>query len=155
LLHESLQGIPHFRLNGVQPGLNLTTGFLHLEEGHFLSLVGEHCNDIKLIDLKPDEVIETGFKVLLDDIEVLRVGEDFQEFIIGEEIEARKGASLALEVVLELLLDVVEDLVVGSELVKEERIGLDGSEGIGLLAGLYHEEFEELVDLFEALGLAG
>ena len=57
--------------------------------------------------------------------------------------------SLGLEVLLELLLDFIKDLIIGSQVVIQVSVLLDGTHDVREPVDLHHKLFEALVDAIE------
>jgi hypothetical protein len=65
------------------------------------------------------DAFETLLEMRLHTLWVFGFAEDFEEFIVAEEVEPREGSSLPLEVGIESLLDDLEDDVAFLEQVKQ------------------------------------
>ena len=55
----------------------------------------------------------------LNSLRVASLGEDLQELIVGEEVEAREEQPLGLQVVLQTLLNLVQQSIVLLELLQQ------------------------------------
>ena len=62
-------------------------------------------------------------EVRLNTSGVLRLGEDLQHLIVGQEKEAREEQSLLLQVGIEPLEDLVKKFIGAMELLKQSRLG--------------------------------
>jgi len=82
-LHFLKELILHHVLKLEQPGFNSTSNLHWPAEVYLLSLVGDHSLKYFIIYLNVDQVIEAGLQVLSNDVEVLRVGQNFKKLIIG------------------------------------------------------------------------
>ena len=92
--------------------------------------------------------------MLLDNVQVLRVSQDIDQLIIGQEVESWESLSLHCHVIVQRLLNVVQDLIVRCQLVESlEWLSVNDLENDWLLLGLGHEQLERLIDLLEPLGL--
>ena len=85
---------------------------------------------------------------------VARLREDLKQLVVREEVEAREGRALELEVVVEALLDLVE-LLVGVEESVEQPGRRHLHDDVRVLVALDHAVLEELVDLVELGRLRG
>jgi hypothetical protein len=84
LLHQLLDGDNHLCLDSAEPILNGVFELNWLREWHLLTLARDHLHYIHVVlDLETHNVVETGTKILLDDLDVVGLGQNFQELIIG------------------------------------------------------------------------
>ena len=86
--------------------------------------------------------------MLLNGFRVLSLTDDLEQIIIGEEIEARELSTLALQELIQVLLNVLELLV---QLLKDvdEALNDEGTVSILLLVDAFHLNLEVLIDLVE------
>lgn len=59
----------------------------------------------------PSADLEALLEVRLHEEGVLRLGQDLQQLVVGDEVEAREGGPLRLEELLQLLQDLVQQAV--------------------------------------------
>ena len=64
-----------------------------------------------LLELELVDAFEALAQEGLDAEGVLGLGQDLEQLVVGQEVEAREGETLGLQVVIEALLDLVEQLV--------------------------------------------
>ena len=87
----------------------------HLVERDLLALAGDHAEDVRglvaVAEAQLHEVVEALPEVRLHRLRPLRLREDLQQLVVGEEEEAREGHALGQQVVLQRLLDRVQRLV--------------------------------------------
>mmetsp|Transcript_11716 Transcript_11716/g.17888 ORF Transcript_11716/g.17888 Transcript_11716/m.17888 type:complete len:222 (-) Transcript_11716:3415-4080(-) len=79
---------------------------------------------------------------------LLGFGKDFEQLVVGQEVEPGEEASLGLEVVVETLLDAFQ-LLVGSLENLAELLNLYDSEGCGVVIDAVHEVVPGDVDFLE------
>ena len=118
LLGDVLEGLHHELFDLLEPDLDvaLALALVHVDlaqELDDLLLGGDHAGDDgAALELELVDRLEALADVLLHLERVLRVGEDLEQLLVGQEVEARERLPLRLEVLGELLLDLLQVLVV-------------------------------------------
>lgn len=149
----SSEGLPHLILDGEEPLLYLAFRWEELVEVDDFLLGGDHASHhVRCVDVESVDAVEAFLEIALDCFDVAGFGEDFDELVVGEEVESRELPSLVFEVVVEGFLDVVEGFLVFAP-------GFEGFLGVHAfvdeldLVCLAHERFEVFVDHVELGGL--
>jgi hypothetical protein len=89
-----------------------------------------------------------------NDVNVLRVGKNVDQFIIGQEIESWEGFSLQSHVVIQRFLDFIKNSVVGNQIIEGlEWVSLHNFQAVRNLLSFDHQSFEELINLLKFLRL--
>ena len=137
----------------VEPLLNLASCLDDSLKLDVFLLARIHGLDLFVFNVDPDDVIKAGLQVLLHDVEVLRVGQDIDELIVGQEVETWECSSLRLHIILKSLLDILQLSVIVLKLCQCLGTRFHDFEAVGVLLGGLHEINEEFVDCFESPGL--
>lgn len=121
VLEFVLDALAHHALDLVHPVLDvLVVGVDLLHKVYLLLLGGEHGDDGLLVgELDGVDVFEDLLEVGLNGSGLLGLGEDLEQIVVGEEVEAGKFLPLLLEVLVEALLNLLELVVAFLELFKE------------------------------------
>jgi hypothetical protein len=116
-----------------------------------LFLAGNDLLDGVSLDVHADKVVKESLQVKLDALDVLRVSQDIDELIIGEEEESREVTTFLSHVVLESIVTLLEQVVVGLQVCNRVpvRRSLQVTDWVVLLTELLHEACELLVDQHE------
>ena len=101
------------------------------QEVHLFSLERDHrrgVNDLRLIrfielpcQLQRSDIVEHLLKVRLDMLRVRRAN-DREKLIVRDEVEAREQLSFAIEILVEILLDLLEEHQNGLEFIEAARL---------------------------------
>lgn len=96
----------------LEPSLDIT-GDLHiLLQFNVLFLARDDLLDGVSLDCHADQVVEECLQVKLDSLDVLRVSQNIDELIIGEEEESREVPTFLCHVVLEPIVTLLEPNIV-------------------------------------------
>ena len=88
----------------------------------------------------------------LHGLNILGLGQDFQELVVGQEVEPREAHSLGLQVILQILLHLLESLVTLLEELQPPW-GASRLQGVASVLGPPHDVLELLINSKEGLGL--
>lgn len=110
-VHHVLQRDLHHLLNCCQPRLDRLVAVHCVQERHALAALTEyavrHDDTFLLLHVELLHAVETLLHVWLHGERVARLREDLEELVVRQEVEARELAALALQVRLQLFLDLV------------------------------------------------
>lgn len=158
LLGEALERRLHALLHEGEPRLNLPAGLEGVAEGDLLPLGRHHCVDVgALLLVAEDEAgdaVEALVQVRLHGLWLLALGQDLEEVVVGEKVEAGEGHLLLLEVRLEVLLDLLQHFVALGQALQPLR-GRARLERTRALPRVAHDLLELVVDLGELPALGG
>lgn len=152
VLHATLDGEHHFLLDVEEPDLHLTLELDSFGEGAHFLLTRVHFEDFTLGDVQVDQVIEERLQVQHDDfLDLVGVGQNVEQLVIRQEVEAREIRTLTLHVLLQGLGNLVKQFVVLLQLRNQEGTILDDLQALCRFLSLGHQVLEEFIDLLEFL----
>mmetsp|Transcript_1967 Transcript_1967/g.4470 ORF Transcript_1967/g.4470 Transcript_1967/m.4470 type:complete len:317 (-) Transcript_1967:3047-3997(-) len=166
LLAQDPQLSDHGLLHARKPVLDLSSGLEVLAQRDVLSLRADHPIDVdgslvlgpdrRALMLAPEVKLLDRVKALhhvrLYRLHVARLGQDLEQLVVGEEVEAGERHPLKLQVLLERLLDLIEGLVPLLEVIRKPGLG-PSPHTVGVFIGLLHDPLETLVNVEELLRL--
>mmetsp|Transcript_12963 Transcript_12963/g.30944 ORF Transcript_12963/g.30944 Transcript_12963/m.30944 type:complete len:678 (-) Transcript_12963:353-2386(-) len=150
------QSPPHVGLKIGQISLDGSLGHKRFKERHvFLLLRIEPLGYLALgvlveLEVKGRDAVETIAEELRNFDGVVSIGEDFQQCLVGHEVEPREGLLLLLQVIVERLLAELDVLV---QFLEEVFPPLSAARlhDVGALRGLVHHLLPLVVQLLKAL----
>lgn len=155
LKHVS-DGVVHELFDLTHPVLNLLfLGVKDRESLDELLFSGVHTRDgLIRLELKFNHVFEHLSQVRLHLFDVLGLRQNFEQLIIGQEVETGEDGTLSFEVILKTLLDAIEIQVHGFNGRKHGLLVTKaGGQSVGVLLGTLDNFSPVLIDLLEALSL--
>ena len=112
-----------------------------------------HClDDLAIDNCKLDNIIEASSQMLLNDVKILRISQDINQFIIWQKVESRERFPLHFHVILQAFLDFIKNLVVGFKLVKSLRMLLHNLNALWHFLSSLHQSFEVFIYSIEFIG---
>jgi hypothetical protein len=153
-LHLFSESLDDHSLEFTEPDINF---LLDLDLGgqwDSFSFLGLHVSDLNVVDNGNfNHTIEHSLEVLLHNGGIVRLSEDFQDFIIRQEIEARECVSLALHVVVQGGSNLLEEQVLGHNvLIRDLGLLYETRDGRHL-SGLHTHRLEEFINLVEIVSI--
>ena len=156
LLAHSLERVLHEGLHVREPLLDVSPCPEVFSQAHVLALARLHAEDIRalwvLAKVKALDPVKALGHVRLHGLNILGLGQDFQELVVGQEVEPREAHSLGLQVILQILLHLLESLVTLLEELQPPW-GASRLQGVASVLGPPHDVLELLINSKEGLGL--
>jgi hypothetical protein len=94
-----------------QPLIDIAIGCIGIdygEEFHVFALTGVHTiNFLALVEFQLLDAFEAFLEMGLHTGGIFGLGQNFKEFVVGKEVEAREGGTLTLQVIIESSLDTI------------------------------------------------
>ena len=109
-------------------------------------------DDLAIDNCKFDNIIEASSQMLLNDVKILRISQNINQFIIWQKVESRERFPLHFHVILQAFLDFIMNLVVSFKLVKSLRMLLHNLNALWHLLSSLHESFEVFIYSIEFIG---
>jgi len=118
-LEDMSDRLGHHLLDISHPVLHISVSWVNLlDEVNLLLLSGDHCpHGVIIVELKIGYSLEYLSEMGSHIPDLLGLGQDFQELIVGQEIESGENRSLFLEVVSKTFLHDFQVLVGFNELL--------------------------------------
>ena len=141
--HAAFDDIEHGLLDRHEPLFDLGRFGIHFaEETNIFAFGTDHPVDhhrFGMFQLQVVNIVETLLDVLVDSVQIFGLGKDFEQLIIGQEVETGKRVPFLFQIILQSFLDGIERFLVFFELQLGLPFIVDHIVNIWFQIGFFHD----------------